>query len=223
MTGYPTPLKIINKKAGTDLSSSQYKAVVLASDDTIHVAGANAKAIGFLGNKPVSGQVCEIMTNGGGAKVITDATLTVGDELQALSNGNVTKAFKGCNVIGIALDNAVAGDVVPILVQNKVNADSAQIFTSAGSVNVGVSEIEISGTSAIATTLADSAQHVGFFTVTNTSPSGTAAHTLTLSSGTFDGTNNVATLNAKGESLIVHFDSTGLGTIIKNTGAVALS
>tara|TARA_R100001082_G_scaffold110721_1_gene91489 strand:+ start:336 stop:785 length:450 start_codon:yes stop_codon:yes gene_type:complete len=59
--------------------------------------------------------------------------------------------------------------------------------------------------------------------ITNVSASGTAAHTVTLASGTFDGTNNKATLNAPGESLHVWFDSSGEGAIINNVGSVALS
>jgi hypothetical protein len=57
----------------------------------------------------------------------------------------------------------------------------------------------------------------------NTSASGTAAHTVTLTGGTFNGTNTIATLNARDEMLVVHFDSAGRGNIIVNIGAVALS
>ena len=59
--------------------------------------------------------------------------------------------------------------------------------------------------------------------ITNVSGSGTTAHTVTLSAGTFDGTNNIATLNAPGETLHVWFDSAGAGTIIANVGSVGLS
>ena len=59
--------------------------------------------------------------------------------------------------------------------------------------------------------------------ITNVSASGTAAHTVTLASGTFDGTNNKATLNAPGETLHVWFDTAGSGCIIANVGSVALS
>ncbi len=61
------------------------------------------------------------------------------------------------------------------------------------------------------------------FIVKDTSATGTAAHTLTLTGGTFNGTNTVATLNARDEFLIVHFDSAGRGQVIANVGAVALS
>lgn len=61
------------------------------------------------------------------------------------------------------------------------------------------------------------------FIVKDTSASGTAAHTLTLTSGTFDGTNTIATLNARDEALVVWFDSAGRGSVIVNLGAVGLS
>jgi hypothetical protein len=57
----------------------------------------------------------------------------------------------------------------------------------------------------------------------NVSTGGTAAHTVTLAGGTFDGTNNTATLNAPGESLCVMFDTSGHGTVIANIGSVGLS
>jgi hypothetical protein len=76
--------------------------------------------------------------------------------------------------------------------------------------------VEITGPSGVA--LAGQIMHIN-----NTSASGTAAHTVTLSAGTFDGTNNKATLNAPAESLTVWFDSGGTGCIILNAGSVSLS
>jgi hypothetical protein len=61
------------------------------------------------------------------------------------------------------------------------------------------------------------------FIVKDTSATGTAAHTLTLSGGTFNGTNTVATLNARDEALVIWFDSAGRGSVIVNLGSVALS
>lgn len=99
-----------------------------------------------------------------------------------------------------------------------------QELTATGTVTAGVQSVELNHISVIAAaTLADSANHQGLFVVKNTSASGTAAHTLTLTAGTFDGTNNIATLNAPKECLVVYFDSAGAGTIVENVGAVALS
>ena len=98
-----------------------------------------------------------------------------------------------------------------------------QELTASGSVTAGIQSVELNhATSAIAATIASSVNHQGLFVVRDTSASGTAAHTLTLTAGTFDGTNNKVTLNAPKEGLVVYFDSAGAGTIIVNTGAASL-
>ena len=76
--------------------------------------------------------------------------------------------------------------------------------------------INITGPSGVA--LAGQIMHIN-----NTSASGTAAHTVTLAAGTFDGTNNKVTLNAPDESITVWFDSAGNGCVILNANGVALS
>lgn len=60
-------------------------------------------------------------------------------------------------------------------------------------------------------------------TVKDTSASGTAAHTVTLTGGTWNGTNTIATLNARDKLVQVQFDSTGRGTIIANVGTATFS
>lgn len=109
------------------------------------------------------------------------------------------------------------------IVKNEL-AGTNQALTATGVVTPGVRSLELNhATVVIAATIGDAANHAGLFYVVNTSASGTAAHTLTLTSGTFDGTNNVATLNAPAESLLVFFDGSGNGRVILNTGSVGLS
>lgn len=99
-----------------------------------------------------------------------------------------------------------------------------QELTATGAVTAGVQSVELNhATVAVEATIADSTNHQGLLVVKNTSASGTAAHTLTLTAGTFDGTNNVATLNAPNECLVVYIDSAGDGTIVENVGTVGLS
>ena len=99
-----------------------------------------------------------------------------------------------------------------------------QELTASGAVVAGTQCVELNHASVIvAATIADAANHTGLFIVKDTSATGTAAHTLTLTSGTFDGTNNTATLNALNEALVVYFDSAGNGTIVENVGSVVLS
>jgi len=101
---------------------------------------------------------------------------------------------------------------------------AAQELTASGAVTAGVQSVELNDTAAIvAATIADAANHQGLFVVKNTSASGTRAHALTLTAGTFDGTNNVATLDAPNECLVVYFDSAGNGTIVVNVGTVGVA
>ena len=109
---------------------------------------------------------------------------------------------------------------------NKVADVSARVEeqTEDGAVVVtaGVQSVELNNTTQMTATIADAANHQGLFICKQTD-AGTAGHTLTLTSGTFDGTNNVATFDAQNEALVVYFDSNGDGTIIENVGSVALS
>lgn len=99
-----------------------------------------------------------------------------------------------------------------------------QILLATATVAPGTGTLELNhGSTAIAATIASAVNHQGLFIVRNTSASGTESHTLTLTVGTFNGTNNVATLNAPNEYLIVYFDRDGLGKVLKNVGSVALS
>ena len=93
-----------------------------------------------------------------------------------------------------------------------------------GAVTAGKQSVELNDdTTIIAATIAAFTDHQGIFIVKNTSSGGIIAHNLTLTSGTFDGTNTIATLNAPGEALTVYVDSVGNGVILENTGAVVLS
>jgi hypothetical protein len=99
-----------------------------------------------------------------------------------------------------------------------------QALTASGAVTAGKQSVELNhATVVIAATIANMANHQGLFVVKDTSASGTAAHTLTITTGTFDGTNKVATLNAPGECLVVYIDSAGNGVIVENIGAVAIT
>lgn len=94
--------------------------------------------------------------------------------------------------------------------------------TTAGAVTAGIQSVEINSVAAIALTIASAVNHQGLFIVKHTSSSDGQAHTLTLTAGTFDGTNNVALLDAANEALVVYFDSAGDGTIVENVGSVSL-
>lgn len=127
--------------------------------------------------------------------------------------------------VGVLAQSGVPITATAAEINNAASASSrVQELTATGTVTPGVQSLELNhATVAVVATAASALNHPGLFIVKDTSASGTAAHTLTLTVGTFDGTNNKATLNAPNEALAVYFDSAGAGTILENVGAVALS
>jgi len=107
----------------------------------------------------------------------------------------------------------------------QVTSTQVQELTVSGAILDGVQSVELNSTAdeIVAATLADASAHQGLFVVKNTSASGTKAHTVTITTGTWDGTNKVITLNAPKECIAVFFDSAGNGTLLENVGEVALS
>lgn len=97
-------------------------------------------------------------------------------------------------------------------------------LTASGAIPALAKGVELNhATVAIAATIDDAKKHPGLFVIKNTSASGTAAHTVTLTTGTWDGTHQVATLAAAGKALAVWFDSAGNGVILVNISTVAFS
>lgn len=130
----------------------------------------------------------------------------------------VSQDFSNGISIGGTAINATAAEI-----NNAADVSArAEEHTGAGAVTAGVQCVEINSVAAAALTIADAANHQGLFIVKHTSSSDGQNHTLTLTSGTFDGTNNVALLDAAEEALVVYFDSGGDGTIVENVGSVSL-
>lgn len=154
-------------------------------------------------------------------KVYKDAE-NGGDKLTIASGGEIDIESGGALKLAGTQVNATAAEVNNSAdVSGRVQEVTA---TSNGTITAGIQSVELNHISTIAAaTIADASNHQGLFIVKDTSASGTIAHTLTLTAGTFDGTNNKATLNAPNEALVVYFDSSGDGTIVENVGAVALA
>lgn len=137
------------------------------------------------------------------------------ESFKVFDNGSSTSLY----VDGVAI-GATAAEI------NNAADVSARVqqLTASGAVTPGIQSLELNHASVIiASTIANAVNHQGLFMVKDTSATGTANHTLTLTAGTFNGTNNVATFNARDEALAVYFDSTGRGTILVNVGSVVLS
>lgn len=106
--------------------------------------------------------------------------------------------------------------------QATAQALRTQELTASGAVVAGVDAVELNHASVIIAATYTVVPNT-ILIVKDTSATGTAAHTLTLTGGTFNGTNTIATLNARDEALVVWFDSAGRGSVIVNLGSVGLS
>ncbi len=94
-------------------------------------------------------------------------------------------------------------------------------LTASGAIPPTVGAVELNHiTTIIAATIADTTNHQGLVLFKDTSASGTIAHKVTITTGTFNGTNKIATFNAPNDALLIWFDSAGNGTIVTNVGVV---
>ena len=136
------------------------------------------------------------------------------------TSGNLNLKSGGALVADIADLAATATEI------NRAADVSARVqeLTATAAVTAGVQSLELNHASTIiAATIASTLNHPGLFVVKDTSATGTAAHTVTITTGTWSGTNKIITLNALNEAIAVYFDSAGNGTILVNVGSVALS
>lgn len=122
---------------------------------------------------------------------------------------------------------AVDAELVKVAaaVNSKQDDPSDQTLTASGAVTPGVSYLALNNTTtAIAATIADAAAHAGILVVETVSEPGAGQdHTVTLTAGTWNGTNTVATFADNADQLVVFFNAAGRGRIVLNTGSVALS
>lgn len=105
-----------------------------------------------------------------------------------------------------------------------VSAHSAT-YTATGTtlIPAEVYNIELSHTNAAIVKTIDLTARRGLVTVVDKSASGTAAHTVTATAGTWDGTNDVITLDAPKEAIFVWIDSAGNGTVVANVGSITVN
>lgn len=159
------------------------------------------------GSDPVAIDVLEVME---------DVTATA-TELNTLDGAAATLTAAELNIL-----DGVTATAAEINNAADVSARAVEL-TATAAVASGVQSVELNHATVVIAATMVATEHPGLFVVKDTSATGTAAHTLTLTGGTFDGTATVATLNARDEMLVVYFDSAGRGQVVANVGSVALS
>jgi hypothetical protein len=126
----------------------------------------------------------------------------------------------------LGLRTARKGAVDGIQPNTQLNTQAAAVtavaYTATGAIAEADTVVDLNHSSVkIEATIA--APRPGRLMVITQIDTGTAAHTVTLTQGTFDGTNNTATFNAQYEALVLLGISDKRFLILKNYGSVALS
>ena len=96
--------------AGADLSTMQYKVIVVAGT----IAASNGLAAGVLLNKPQSGEAATI-AYAGRMKAYAAAAIAKGLGVMVTTSGFLTTVTSGSSSIGRALDAANSGDLFPFV------------------------------------------------------------------------------------------------------------
>ncbi len=113
----------------------------------------------------------------------------------------------------------VAGHPIKNLAKDRTKI---QDMLASGAINEYAELVRLNSTTPlIAATIA--APRPGRFLVITQIDGGIAGHTVTLTAGTFDGTNDVATFDAAGETLVLYGVSETRFMIVENIGTVAFS
>ena len=134
-----------------------------------------------------------------------------------------TKTGLADRILRAGLDVRTA-KVVRDVADSAGTAPLASTMTASGVVPEGTTILDLDHTSvAIAATMDVSTVQGLFIVKAPTEPGVAADHTLTVSGGTLDGTNTIATFADINDALVIYFDGAGTGYIVVNTGAVVLS
>lgn len=208
--------------SATAANNTTGKAAILGTDGAVTFGGA-VTAVGsfIIGSADLNEADMEKLdgiTNGTQAAnkaVVTDANVNTGvskvTELHIGASGSEVK------VTATPIELNYAADV----------SANTQTLTSAGAGVVATTTKYLQLDNAVATiaaTIADATAHQGMFTVKAISEPGAGQdHTVTLTAGTWNGTNTVATFADINDALVVVFDSAGNGTVVANVGSVGLS
>lgn len=166
----------------------------------------------------------KLVTVGGGDPFVSlddDGTLA-GNSDKAVASQKAVKTYMD-GLVTVPSVTATAAEIN--LVADGSAFTGSYTATSPAAIPATVRCVELNhATVAIEKTISSLVPYAGqIVSVKDTSATGTAAHTVTVTTGTWNGTNKVITLNALNEHILVFVDSAGNGTIIENVGGVALS
>lgn len=97
----------INASTIVKFSDNGVIAASLGTDNIIGISGT----LGYC-----EGDSVDVYMTGERTEVEAGGTFSKGDAITANANGKAVKATSASNIIAVALDNAIEGDIVPVIV-----------------------------------------------------------------------------------------------------------
>ncbi len=108
-------LETISIEAGQDLSTKQYRFMVLATDGQIDPAGtAGLDCIGVLQDKPAAIGRAACVATGGTTKALAGATVAKGAKIATDNVGRAITAATGNYIMGTAITGGAVGEVISV-------------------------------------------------------------------------------------------------------------
>jgi len=105
--------------AGADLTSAQYRFVVVNSSGKVVLAGAGAVVDGVVQNNPNTDQAATVWGVGSVSKVVAGAAVAQGALVASNGSGQAITAVSGNYIAGRALQAATgAGQLIPVWITN---------------------------------------------------------------------------------------------------------
>lgn len=205
------------------------------TDDSVDVYVAGALDFQIIANTLIASSGSKVTTNTidettAGTGVTIDGAL-VKDGGAVFADGasiEVDTVNEATSAAGVTIDGLLIKDGGLVLaaaqaIVGNLRLKPQQLTASGAFTQAGGLLLLNHASVVIVSTLAAPAQG-DFVVICDNSATGTAAHTVTLPAGvTFDGTNDIATFNALGETLVMIAISATRWLILLNIGSVALS
>ena len=181
----------------------------------ITLANLFASPPAFGGTTPSAGNFSTI-TASSTAAIVGNVTVSTGNLVVTAGDATVTAGALTVTAGDLAV---TAGKAT-----SKGSFQSPQVVTTNEAINADVSYVEIANaTPATIIALTIAAPAAGRLLVITQTGSGTSDDTVTLSSGTYNGSGTIATFNAKNETLVLFGIAADRFAIVENIGSIAIS
>lgn len=133
--GFEIPFIQWTREAAADLSAGQFRGLVM-SGSQVAIAGAGARIVGVLQNKPAAAGRAATIYSGGLTKAEMGATVAANADVAIDATGRFVTAAGSAAICGIAIEGGDVGDIGTVLLFASTAADPRSHFLTVQDVDV---------------------------------------------------------------------------------------